>query len=543
MKDLLKKAGLVLVEKADWDPTVPSSPRARDLPLFELDELAAEDPAYGEVVCRCERVTEAEIVAAIRRGHTTLDGIKYFTRAQMGRCQGGFCTYKILKILMRETGMGWDRDEQAGPRLGAAPGRAMKELSFDAVVIGGGAAGMAAALELEAKGHSVALVEREERLGGILTQCIHNGFGLIEFNEELTGPEFAERFEEKLSERAIVSVFCGCTVLELASEGGEKVVSCISARDGALRLRARAVVLAMGCRERNRGNVRIPGSRPAGVFTAGLAQRLVNVEGYVPGKDIVIIGSGDIGLIMARRMSWIGCKVHAVVEILPYPSGLTRNIVQCLHDFGIPLYLSHLTTEIFGADRVEGVEVAPIENGALVMEKAFKIPCDTVLLSVGLVPENELSRNAGVAINPMTNGAWTDSTLMTGVPGIFACGNVLHVHDLVDYVVEEARRAGRFAALWLDGVRPGTEARVKAGPNVRYVAPARVEIGRENKLYLRTMIVKNDALLEVKQGSRVLLSSKKNHVQPSEMITLSLGKAELATVAEQPDAALEVSIQ
>jgi pyruvate/2-oxoglutarate dehydrogenase complex dihydrolipoamide dehydrogenase (E3) component len=299
----------------------------------------------------------------------------------------------------------------------------------------------------------------------------------------------------------------------------------------------------MGCRERNRGNIRIPGSRPAGVFTAGLAQRLVNVEGYVPGKDVVIIGSGDIGLIMARRMSWIGCKVHAVVEILPYPSGLTRNIVQCLHDFGIPLYLSHLTTEIYGRDRVEGIEVAPIENGAIMTEKAFRIPSDTVLLSVGLVPENELSRMAGVAINSMTNGPWADSTLMTNLPGVFACGNVLHVHDLVDYVVEEARRAGRFAAAWLDGARPLREVRVKAGPNVRYVAPSRVEAGRDNKIYLRTMIVKNDALLEVKLDGKVLLSVKKNHIQPSEMISLSLGKAELAPVSELPDAAVEISIR
>ena len=418
----------------------------------------------------------------------------------------------------------------------------MRELSFDCVVIGGGAAGMAAALELEARGLSVAVAEREERLGGILTQCIHNGFGLIEFNEELTGPEFAERFEERIGGRRI-SVYCGCTVLDMLADEGEKVLSCVSAKEGALRLMSRAVVLAMGCRERNRGNVRIPGSRPAGVFTAGLAQRLVNVEGYVPGREVVIIGSGDIGLIMARRMSWIGCKVHAVVEILPYPSGLTRNIVQCLHDFDIPLYLSHLTIDIYGRDRVEGIEVAPIENGALVTGKAFKIPCDTVLLSVGLVPENELSRKAGVSINPMTNGAWTDSTLMTSLPGIFACGNVLHVHDLVDYVVEEARRAGRCAAAWLEGARPGREARVKAGSNVRYVVPARVDTGRDNKLYLRTMIVKNDAILEVRIDGKVLLSSRKNHVQPSEMITLTLGKAELAAAAELPDAAVEISIQ
>ncbi len=418
----------------------------------------------------------------------------------------------------------------------------MKEMRFDSAVIGGGAAGMAAALELAARGLSCAVIEREGHLGGILMQCVHNGFGLIEFNEELSGPEFAERFEEKVRKTAITP-FVGTTVIEIENEGAEKVLSCVSAGLGVVRIRAKAVVLAMGCRERNRGNIRIPGSRPAGVYTAGLAQRLVNIEGYVPGKDVVIIGSGDIGLIMARRMSWVGCKVHAVVEILPYPSGLTRNIVQCLNDFGIPLYLSHLTTNIYGKDRVEGVEITPIENGALMTEKAFKIPCDTVLLSVGLVPENELSKTAGVEINPMTNGPIVDSSLMTSVPGIFACGNVLHVHDLVDFVVEEARRAGAFAAEWLSGKRPAKEVRVKAGPNVRYVNQSRVDPSRDNKLYLRTLIVKNDALLEVKLNNKVVRQAKKSHVQPSEMISLTLGPAELEAALQVPDSVLEISIQ
>jgi len=417
----------------------------------------------------------------------------------------------------------------------------MKELSFDAAVIGGGAAGMAAALEISGRGLSCAVIEREDGLGGILMQCIHNGFGLIEFNEELSGPEFAQRFEDRLK-ASNIRAFCGATVIEIENQGDAKVISCVSSAQGVVRIRARAIVLAMGCRERNRGNIRIPGSRPAGVFTAGLAQRLVNIEGYIPGKDVVIIGSGDIGLIMARRMSWVGCKVHAVVEILPYPSGLTRNIVQCLKDFGIPLYLSHLTTNIYGNDRVEGVEVTPIENGALMFEKSFRIPCDTVLLSVGLVPENELSRNFGVEINPMTNGPWVDSTLMTSVPGVFACGNVLHVHDLVDFVVEEARRAGSFAADWLSGKKPTKEIRVKAGSNVRYVTPSRLDPTRDNKLYMRTMIVKNDALLEVKLDNKVVRSQKKNHVQPSEMISFSLGPAELAQAATQ-DSTLEISLQ
>jgi len=417
----------------------------------------------------------------------------------------------------------------------------MKELSFDSVVIGGGAAGMAAALELDRAGLSCAIVEREERLGGILGQCIHNGFGLIEFNEELSGPEFAERVEERLAGTG-VKAFTGVTVMEMEATGEQKTLYCYSGTHGVLRISAKALVLAMGCRERNRGNIRIPGDRPAGVYTAGLAQRLVNIEGFVPGKDVVIIGSGDIGLIMARRMSWVGCKVHAVVEILPYPSGLTRNIVQCLNDFGIPLYLSHLTTNIIGRDRVEGVEITPIENGAIQEDKAFTIPCDTVLLSVGLVPENELSKMAGVELNPMTNGPVVDSKLMTNVPGVFACGNVLHVHDLVDYVVEEARRAGAFAARWLKGDRPKAEARVKTGPNVRYAAPGRVDLDGDNKLYLRTLIVKNDATLEVKINNRVVKSVKKNHIQPSEMLAVELGPKDLEAAKGSPEPVVEIAI-
>lgn len=417
----------------------------------------------------------------------------------------------------------------------------MKELSFDAVVVGGGAAGMAAALELAGRGLSCAILEREAELGGILMQCIHNGFGLIEFDEELSGPEFAGRFEDRVGASPI-RPFLGTTVIGMETDGDRKVLTCVSAEQGVLRIQARAVVLAMGCRERNRGNIRIPGARPAGVFTAGLAQRLVNIEGYLPGKDAVIIGSGDIGLIMARRMSLVGCKVHAVVEILPYPSGLTRNIVQCLKDFGIPLYLSHLTTNIYGNERVEGVEITPIEKGALDFDKSFRIPCDTVLLSVGLVPENELSKKLGVELNPMTNGAWVDSTLMTNVPGVFACGNVLHVHDLVDYVVEEARRAGAFAADWLSGKRPSREIRVKTGANLRYAAPSRLDPSRDNRLYMRTLIVKNDAVLEVKLNNKLVKSLKKGHIQPSEMISLSLGPAELAA-AQGPDSILELSIQ
>ncbi len=418
----------------------------------------------------------------------------------------------------------------------------MTTLKPDAVVVGGGAAGMAAALELEKAGRSCVVVEREEGLGGILMQCAHAGFGLVEFDEELTGPEFAERFAEKVL-ASKVTVLDGATALELRDEGERKVLDCCSAKRGVVRIEARAVVLAMGCRERNRGNVRIPGSRPAGVYTAGLAQRLVNIEGVVPGRRVVVIGSGDIGLIMARRMSWIGAKVEAVVEILPYPSGLTRNIVQCLEDFGIPLYLGHQTTRIFGKDRVEGVEIAPLENGSLDLSRARTIPCDTVLLSVGLVPENELSRGAGVELNPATGGPKVDSTLMTSVPGVFACGNVLHVHDLVDWVAEEARRAGAHAAAWLGGERPGPELRVKAGANVRYVAPVKVDLTRKNRVYFRSLAVLHGATLEARIDRRVVKKLRKGHVQPSEMQSIELGPEDFADLVDAgTDAVLEIAL-
>ena len=417
----------------------------------------------------------------------------------------------------------------------------MKELNYDVVVIGGGAAGLAAALEMEKQGFSSAIIEREDHLGGILMQCIHNGFGLHEFKEELTGPEFAQRLIDKV-EKTKIDVFLDTTVTQIISnEDKERQLICVSPK-GILKIKARAIILAMGCRERNRGNIRIPGSRPAGIFTAGLAQRLVNIEGLIPGKEIVIIGSGDIGLIMARRMSWIGCKVKAVVEIMPYPAGLTRNIVQCLNDFDIPLYLSCQTTNIFGNERVEGIEVTPIENGVLNPSKAFRIDCDTVLLSVGLIPENELSKTAGVELDSITNGPVVDSSLMTNIEGIFSCGNVLHVHDLADWVCEEARRAGGYAAKWLRGEAGEMQLNVKAGSNVRYTAPMKISPERENLIYLRSLIVKNNAVLEICIDGKVIYSKKERRVQPSEMISLKLGPKDFEGLDIRNDSVLELSI-
>jgi len=417
----------------------------------------------------------------------------------------------------------------------------MKEITYDAVIIGGGAAGMAAALELQKQGISSAILEREERLGGILLQCIHNGFGLTEFKEELTGPEYAENFFTRVIDNDI-SIFLETTVTEIKRDQKDLRVFCVNSRDGLIRINCRAVVLAMGCRERNRGNLRIPGTRPAGIFTAGLAQRLINMDGYVPGKDVFIIGSGDIGLIMARRMVWSGCKVHGVAEILPYPSGLTRNIVQCLKDFDIPLYLSHIVSKIYGRHRVEGVDVTPLVNGIPDEANSFFVECDTLLLSAGLIPENELSKEAGVRLNPQTRGPLVDSTMMTNVEGIFAAGNVLHVHDIVDYVTEEARRTGRYAAKYLQGSRPAAQVKVKAGKNVRYVNPAMFNPEKPDKLYLRSLIVKNQAVLEILVDGNLIRQIKQRHIQPSEMISLPLNETDVDTSLFKTDSVMEVNI-
>jgi NADPH-dependent 2,4-dienoyl-CoA reductase/sulfur reductase-like enzyme len=416
----------------------------------------------------------------------------------------------------------------------------MREIQTDVAVIGGGAAGMAAAVEIKKQGFEPLIIDREECLGGILLQCIHNGFGLHEFREELTGPEYAERFITQV--RALkIPAYLETTVAEIR-DGEVKELSCYSKVHGVFTVRARAVVLAMGCRERNRGNIGTPGTRPAGIYTAGLAQRLLNIDGLVPGREFVIVGSGDIGLIMARRLTWSGCKVHAVVEILPYPSGLTRNIVQCLHDFNIPLYLSHAVTLIEGRDRVERVQITPIIDGAYEYAKTFAVACDSLLLSVGLLPENELSRQAGVQLNFQHNGPLVDATMMTNCPGIFACGNVLHVHDLVDFVSEESQRTGRYVAEYLRGALPKPQVKIQAGRNVRYVVPERGDPERDNAFYLRPMIVKAQAALEIRINNQLVKTIKKNHIQPSEMIRFSLGKADFPALEAGREATVEVAI-
>lgn len=412
----------------------------------------------------------------------------------------------------------------------------MNEYFFDAAVIGAGAAGMAAAKALSDRGFSCALIDRESSMGGILPQCIHNGFGLHRFGEELTGPEFSARLERDVLSGS-ARFFPDTTVLSLAPNEG-LFTALLSSEEGVSRLTARSVVLAMGSRERNRGNLRIAGDRPAGVFTAGLAQRLMNIEGYLPGRRAVIIGSGDIGLIMARRLTLAGAKVEAVVEIQQYPSGLTRNVVQCLEDFGIPLLVAHATVRIIGRERVSGIEVAPLENGAPQLSRAFVIPCDTVLLSVGLVPENELSSRAGVRINPVTNGPIVDSRLMTNIPGVFACGNALHIHDLADRVAEEASRAGCNCADWLSAGGSGadspaqttaapSEIPVRAGMNVRYTVPSSIDPSESNRILLRSLVPMDRGIISLARGGIPVATRKLSWVRPGEMISLDFAPGEL----------------
>jgi len=402
----------------------------------------------------------------------------------------------------------------------------MKMLNYDIVIIGGGPAGLGAAVEAYEKGvKNIVIIERDKYLGGILQQCIHNGFGLQEFKEELTGPEYAQRFIDKVEEYGI-NVMLETMVLEITPE---RIVKAVNSRDGVFQIKAGAIILAMGCRERPRGAIMIPGTRPAGILTAGTAQRYVNMEGYLPGKEIVILGSGDVGLIMARRLTLEGAKVKAVVELMPYSSGLTRNIVQCLEDFNIPLLLSHTVIEIHGKDRVEGVTIAKVdENREPIMETAQYISCDTLILSVGLIPENELSQKAGIELDPITGGPIVNEMLETSVPGIFACGNVLQVHDLVDNVTAEARLAANSAIRFIrEGEFGKSNIAVKAGNGIRYVVPQKINVDnieKRIKFRMRPVNVYNNAMLAVKSGDKYLLRQKRQRLTPGEMIDVNLSK-------------------
>ncbi len=387
----------------------------------------------------------------------------------------------------------------------------MKTLAYDIVVIGGGPAGLAAALKAREKVEKVAVLERNDELGGILNQCIHSGFGLHVFKEELTGPEYAQRFVNKVKETDI-DCYLNTMVIDVTED--KKVIAMTD--EGMAVFEAKAVVLAMGCRERTRGQIRIPGTRPAGVFTAGIAQRYVNLENFKPGSKVVILGSGDIGLIMARRLTLEGIEVVGVYELMPYANGLYRNIKSCLDDFGIPLHLSTTVTKIIGSKRVQAVEVSAVNDKLQPIPGTEQIiPCDTVLLSIGLIPENELSKKAGVTLNPVTNGAKVDNTLETDVPGIFACGNVLHVHDLVDQVTQEAEDAGIYAAEYVLKQEVASEEKViEVHPKglVRYTVPSQINPDKSkiSKIKFRVGSPVQDAKIIVTSGDKVLYESKRS---------------------------------
>ena len=405
--------------------------------------------------------------------------------------------------------------------------------SPEIIIIGGGPAGLAAAIAAFDGGcRDILILEREKELGGILRQCIHPGFGLHRFKEELTGPEYAERFIRQVEERRI-PVQCDTMVLEIAPD---KSVTCISSEHGLQVFTPKAVILAMGCRERPRGALGIPGTRCAGIYSAGTAQRLVNLDGYMPGRRIVILGSGDIGLIMARRMTFEGAKVLAAVEIMPYSSGLKRNIVQCLDDYGIPLLLSHTVTQIHGRERLEGVTICAVDERRQPVKGTEQyIECDTLLLSVGLIPENELSKTAGVALDGATAGPVVDQRLETSVPGVFACGNVLHVHDLVDNVSEESEEAGRAAAEYvISAGGRAIRATVKDGFGVRGVVPRKIAEGGDApiRFMFRPANVYRNARVEAVVGGDVIASWKRRILTPGEMVSLSLKCDAVPTGAE-----------
>ena len=608
--------------REDFDDRMPQNTPFAEMDAGERAAAIAEDGRWGHIVCRCCQVSEAEIVEALHGPLPvlSLDALKWRTRAMMGRCHGGFCTPEICKIVARETGVAPDALDKRGRRssivaearedyvelvrhtgeheatreaeeggdsglhreesgsfapANAGVGTSSRVVECDVAVVGGGAAGMAAARSATAEGAHVVLLDRERRLGGILKQCVHNGFGLHRYKEELTGPEYADRecsaMRDSASEGGI-EVLRDSSALEMRGMADGRYTIGVVSPSGAVEVRAGAVVLATGSRERGQGALNMTGGRPSGVFTAGSAQSFANLQGCLPGRRVAILGSGDIGLIMARRMALQGAEVVGVFELMPTPSGLRRNIVQCLDDFGIPLHLSTTVTRLEGEGRLSAVWVSDVDSETLqpISGTERRVDCDTLLLSVGLLPENELAKTAGVMLDPVTGGAVVDESLQTSEPGVFACGNALHIHDLADYASEEGEIAGASAARFALAMREGdgeevareiasTRARedcgaaerdfapVVTGEGVRYVVPQRISMRgmgcgdarAEDSVILSfrpSRAVKGPkGIVEVilRDGTTRAVASKKLMVAvPAEMVRMQVPAGDLRDAAE-----------
>lgn len=608
--------------REDFDDRMPQNTPFAEMAAGERAAAAAEDGRWGHIVCRCCQVSEAEIVEALHGPLPvlSLDALKWRTRAMMGRCHGGFCTPEICKIVARETGVAPDALDKRGRRspiiaearedyvelvkhseedeakreakegrdngscregngffaaANTGAGTSSRVVNCDVAVVGGGAAGMAAVRSAIDEGTRVVLLDREERLGGILKQCVHNGFGLHRYKEELTGPEYANRERGAMQDSAgegSVEVLSDSSALEMRRMADGRHSIEVVSPSGAFEVRAGAVVLATGSRERGQGALNMAGSRPSGVFTAGSAQNFANLQGCLPGRRVAILGSGDIGLIMARRMTLQGAEVVGVYELMPTPSGLRRNIVQCLDDFGIPLHLSTTVTRLEGEGRLSAVWVSDVDPGTLqpIPGTERRVECDTLLLSVGLLPENELAKTAGVTLDPATGGAVVDELLQTSESGVFACGNALHIHDLADYASEEGEIAGAAAARFALAARKGdggaasreiasTGARedcgaaecdfapVVTGEGVRYVVPQRIAMrgaGRGNARagdsvtlsFRPSHAVKGPKVIVeaiLRDGTARTVASRKLMVAvPAEMVRIQVPAGDLRDAAE-----------